>query len=369
MKSKTLESAVIDRGRVFDGILFATHRDRNLYIGTVTRDRPQWLKDNPGRWQLLADVQQEAAAPWPRARSENNTKAMSAEPRSPEPGHAQNDDDNDSVALPERSSPPCQPTLLPAPMNENVPSTSTQTELPPRAEAATSEIKQAKTETSPLVEATGHKRRRSGGHRFKKQKPPAENSKSSRKLSPERMRIVLDSLSECPILAHAAHNAGIHRRTLEYWIKRSKAGDDGYDVEWHGFTFRFHEHCQAAIDDAHDDLLAVVLQMAMGGVTYKTDPFLVELGYQCADAYAKDENGDSIVETISPKNPSMIRLFLELARPEKWGKNRKDDDLPQKCGVLVVGNKTVKKSENNTAASIKVRQWKACRRKIRDAKA
>ena len=51
--------------------------------------------------------------------------------------------------------------------------------------------------------------------------------------------IVLDSLTECPILSHAARKAGIHRKTLEYWIKRSEAGDDGYDIEWQGVNGDF----------------------------------------------------------------------------------------------------------------------------------
>ena len=63
---------------------------------------------------------------------------------------------------------------------------------------------------------------------------PEENSGPRAKLSPERMRIVLDSLTERPILSPAATKAGIHRKTLEYWLKRSEAGHDGYDLEWQG---------------------------------------------------------------------------------------------------------------------------------------
>ena len=37
------ESVRMNRGLVFDGLLFPTHRDRGLYI----RNRAQWLKDNP----------------------------------------------------------------------------------------------------------------------------------------------------------------------------------------------------------------------------------------------------------------------------------------------------------------------------------
>ena len=89
-------------------------------------------------------------------------------------------------------------------------------------------------------------------------------------LSPERMRIVLDSLTEVPILYHAATKAGIHPKTLEYWLRRSAAGDAGYDIEWQGIEWRFHEHCTSAIDEADDSLCAVMWQNAMGVVS-KTD--------------------------------------------------------------------------------------------------
>jgi hypothetical protein len=194
-----------------------------------------------------------------------------------------------------------------------------------------------------------------------KQKLPAGNSKSARKLSHERMRIVLDALRERPILSDAADKAGIHRKALEYWMKNSETGHDGYDVEWQGLTSRFHEHCQSAIDEAHDRLLAVVWNIARGVIS-KTDPFLVDLGYQGADAYAKDENGDFIVEVVGRPNPKMIRFFLELVRPETWGKNQKID-IPQKGGVVVIGEST-EALKNNSAASSKVR--KSCSRKIRE---
>jgi hypothetical protein len=81
----------------------------------------------------------------------------------------------------------------------------------------------------------------------KKQKPPAGISRSTPKLSPELMRIVLNSLRKYPVLWRAASKAGIHRKTLEYWIRCSAAGHDGYDIKWQGIEWRFHEHCKSAI--------------------------------------------------------------------------------------------------------------------------
>ena len=79
------------------------------------------------------------------------------------------------------------------------------------------------------------------------------------------MRLVLDTLREYPVLSYAANKAGIHRKTLKYWMDRSEAGDDGYDVRWQGFTLRFHEHCESAIWEAEQKLEDEMLQRALVG--------------------------------------------------------------------------------------------------------
>jgi hypothetical protein len=61
----------------------------------------------------------------------------------------------------------------------------------------------------------GAERGHCGGRQLKKQKLRGGASKTGRKLSPKRMRIVLESLRERPVLWHAASKAGIHRKTLE----------------------------------------------------------------------------------------------------------------------------------------------------------
>ena len=53
----------------------------------------------------------------------------------------------------------------------------------------------------------------------------------------------------------------------------------------------------------------------MGGVIYKTDQALVDLGYQGSDAYLRDGNGNPVIETIRKANPKMLRFLLELLRP------------------------------------------------------
>ncbi len=217
----------------------------------------------------------------------------------------------------------------------------------------------------------GRKRGRSGGRRIKKQKLPANVSKAGPKLSPERMRFVLDSLREYPVLSNAARKAGIHRKTLEYWVKRSAAGDDGYDIEWHGEIWRFHEHCQTAIEEAHDKIFLVAWHIAMDGVVYKYDEVLLSLGCEDPDAHLKDKNGIPVLETVRKASPKMIskmiRFILEWKRPEVYGKDRKID-VPHHCSVLVIGGAS-NKPKNSSAASVKARQWKSRSRMIRETKA
>jgi hypothetical protein len=175
------------------------------------------------------------------------------------------------------------------------------------------------------------------------------------------MRVVLNALAECPVQSSAAAKAGIHRKALERWIKRSKAGHEGYDVEWRGEHLRFHEHRELAIDEAHDEIRLLMWQIAKG-IRYKTDPSLVKLGYQGVDAFATDADGNFIEEVVGPQDPKMIRFSLERVLPGRYGKNRKSD-IPRTGGVLVVGQRTGEpKGKNSTAASTKARKWKSAAR-------
>ena len=344
---------MIDRTRVADGYLFATHGDRCFYLGKSARDRLHWLKENPGKWRSMEDVKQEAARLRPPVESETNLEAGPAEPNGQTSSHDVRKDggEESDVTLVDAPaggrSPPYQPTTLPVPVQAIIKGT-TKAELLPPANAAMSETKEPKTETTPLG-AGGPKRGRRRGRQPENQKLPAEVAKAGRMLSPERMRIVLDSLTEVPILNHAATKAGIHRKTLEYWLRRSAAGDAGYDIEWQGIEWRFHEHCTSAIDEADDSLRAVMWQIAMGVVS-KTD-----------------ENGNFIVEACGQPNMKMARHFLEWQRPEKWGKRRKRH-VPHNAGVLVIGGDVTKKPEYDTTASVKARKWKSFSRKFREAK-
>jgi len=230
--------------------------------------------------------------------------------------------------------------------------------------AVASEAKGPKTETDPLG-PPGRERGRSDSRQRKKQKPRPGILKRRRRL--KVMRVIIEALRKCPTLWRAALKAGIHRRTLEYMIKCSKAGRDGYELKHQGIKWGFHEHCEAAIAEAHQRVLDDLLDIALYAI-YKTDPSLVELGHQGSDAYAKDENGDFIVEGYRIRNLKIARLLLEWYRPETYGKTR-NRAVPRSGGVLVVGQITKKpKPKLNIAASVKTRKWKSLLRKVSENK-
>ena len=268
----TQKPGLIDQTLVHGDLLFTTSKYRCRYIGLSARDQLLWRQNNVGKWQRIQDVQEEAAPP---VENETNVGAAPAGPNGRTSSRdVQKTADEDHVALvdplPGDRSPPYQPTSLPTPVKANVPNGPTKAELLPPAVAAMREAKGSQTETTPLG-ATGRKRGRSGGCQLKKQKPLGGSSKAGPKLSPERMRLVLDSLAEYPIKGHAATKAGIFRKTLDYWLKGSAAGQDQYDVEWRGETWKFHEHFEAAMAEADDKLFAAMLDIAMGAGRSRRD--------------------------------------------------------------------------------------------------
>ena len=112
---------MIDQSRVADGFLFATHRDRCLYLGKSVDDRPRWLRDNVGKWQRIEDVQQEAP-PLRPCESKINVGPMPAEPAdsSSSPDVRNDGDDEADVPLDGAPTGDCssahEPTSLPTPV-------------------------------------------------------------------------------------------------------------------------------------------------------------------------------------------------------------------------------------------------------------
>jgi hypothetical protein len=267
---------------------------------------------------------------------------------------------NEDVSLVVHCSPPLQSLSRPATTNQRFPARATQAKPPTSTEAVRKKTTASGTETNP-ADGPGCERAPSISRQPEVQKPSADSAKAGRKRSPERMRLVVDALTEFPILDSAAAKARIHTKALAYWLKSSEAGHCGYDVEWRGETWRFHEHCKSAIDEAHDKLHSRLWQMAMG-IKFKIDPALVKLGYSGVDAYATDENGYLIEEGIREPNPKMMLLYLQWMRPERWAKPRKRD--PFRTGGVFVSGQRTKQRENSSSASAKARRWKAVARKV-----
>lgn len=279
--------------------------------------------------------------------------------------------------------PPHEPTAPPTPLATPVENGTTNGELLPPAETATSEAEAPKAELlapatteapGPATEATaletmGSERGHSSRCGRKNQKPPPGISRSDRKLSPESMRLVLESLTKCPIIRNAARETGLHHKTIERWIKCSRAGHEGYDVEWQGFTWRFHEAYEVAADEADVRLEEKLFELAFEFV-FKKDPFLVDLGYQGEDAYATDKHGNFIRDGIRILDKRLALLWLSWKRPERYGKPPKHRKgvVSQNGDVLVIGQ-TTKRPQYNTASSIKARKWKALSRMVRTTRA
>jgi hypothetical protein len=255
--------------------------------------------------------------------------------------------DDGQPSLIHQRSPAGQPASRQAAVNTDLLSGPTRNDLVLSTEAPTTETQRPETETIPLDDPN-RKPDQSGSPQHEQQMSPSRKAKPGQKLSPERMRIVLDALTEYPVLGHAAAKAGIHPKTLAYWLRCSEAGHDGYDIEWGDVRWRFHEFRECAIEQARDMLSETAYQLAMG-VTLKFDG-----------------DGNMIEEVVGPPNPKMIRSLLEWERPEKWGK-RRNSDIPRTGGVLVIGERR-KDANKGWASSIRARQWKSMATKVRNAK-
>src|SRR5262249_40767735 len=232
------------------------------------REKPQWLKDNLGKWRRLADVEAESVQPTLPIENKTNLVAGLAEPSGQTSSRdVRTEDGKEDVTLVDTlagdRSPPHEPTSLPIPVTATLTNRPTKAELLPPPKATTGEAEGPKTGATPLG-AKGRKQGRGCDRPLKEQKLSADISNARQKLSPKRMRTILDNLRECPVLSHAAIQAGIHRKTFEYWRKRSEAGDDGYDIEWEGEIWRFHELCEFAVDEARDKILSAMWKIAVG---------------------------------------------------------------------------------------------------------
>ena len=203
--------------------------------------------------------------------------------------------------------------------------------MPPETQRASAQIEVPLDSTLAMREADGVKGEAaqpgSGGQILEKQQLSVRELEVGKKLSPERMRSAVEALTEAPILRRAAERAGIHRKTLEYWRRCSEAGQDGYEIEWEGLRWSFHEACEAAVWVAHHTLLDALLDWAFGSI-YKIDQDFVDLGMEGDVACARDEHGDYLVDVRQPENKKMLRCLLGLLRSATPG-NTSDGTFPK----------------------------------------
>ena len=105
----------------------------------------------------------------------------------------------------------------------------------------------------------------------------------------------------------------------------------------------------------------------MGGVIYKIDQSLVDLGCEGSDAYLRDQNGNPVVgqRPFANRMGKCSGLSWSGERSEIYGKHRKVD-IPRNSGVLVVGGirHDTPNKVKNCAASVKARKWKSLSRMI-----
>ena len=371
-------------GRAHGDLVFRTRPERNFFIGRLSpSQQKEWLRDHPERWQTREDALRDL-----QARAGTDVDAEPAEPCSttsanevqpsgesdgplPVPAEDKRLPDKPSTntmalttanaeataaaggeiilgeplvdTLSGDRSPPLEPTS-PALVLATVENETTNAELLRATDVTMGEAAAPNADITP-VGPTPSTLGRSGGRELKKQKLPAEISRHGQKRSPERLRLILDSLAEYPVKIGAAKKAGIHRKTLDYWLKCSAAGHAGYVLDWRQVTAKFHEHFISAVDEGVENLLGAAYQRALGydepltyqgRVVYKLDPELLALGCQGRDAYLIDEDGNPVPETVRKQDPKMIRWLLQRLRPEIYGNERKID-VSQRGGVLVVG--------------------------------
>jgi hypothetical protein len=326
-----IKKNAINEGLVFDGLYFTNFNACGRYKGTETARRPQWLKDNLNVFTPLADILKE--------QTKVRTDVVTASNLLP------TNKVDDSTALPQRHLQGSQ--VIDRQVGAGPASTDQHFELAPRMQEITprsNQVATSKSERSRFEATQSGVKSRTRGHSDardrEKEKPSAGRSKSAPKRSLERMLIVVESLQGCPVQGPAARKAGIHPKTLAYWLKCSEAGHDGYDLVWEDIPGRFHEHCAAAIEVAYDKARAIAWRMAMGET------------YRGTDAYLKRPN------------VKMLKFLLKLLLPEKYGKRRKDK-ATHRSAVLIVGQPA--KREYNTAASVQTRRWKALSKRIGNA--
>ena len=360
----TQKPGLIDQTLVDGEILFATSRERCAYLGTETRYRQKWLADRPHSWRYVHDVLGEADL-LEKTKTEVGTAECGSNVR-------KDGNDEDDVALVDSlvvdRSPPCELTSLPTPVKANVPNGSTKAELLAHR-GGHEEVMEPRPETTPS-------RRRAANEVA----AAIANSRSKNCRQKSRKPAESFRLSACGLSSTASRNIPSYPTQLlrrAFTAKRLSIGSSaalpatmdttssGKALDW-----RFHNLCESAIAEAHDRVLAAMLdKLDMGGVVYKNDEFLLSLGYEGPDAYLRDENGDPLYADHSQNEPEDARARLGVDASRQCG--ARIGRLTFRIRVVAClssATLTKKTSKIASAASIKARKWKSGLRMIRKAK-
>ena len=221
-------------------------------------------------------------------------------------------------------SPTHKPPTLSASVNGNLPSGSTPT-------SCRRKPRQPRVKPKSLKRSLIHSRARitnqiraSVANNLRSNSCQPKNRGSLQSFRPSACSLLSRLSGNVPSSAHAAAKAGIHTKTLSYWLQHSKAGDDGYDIVWQGEQDRFHELCDDAIADAMDKVRDAGLKIAFG-VKSEINKVFLNFGHQKVRAYTQDENGNDIEVPLGRPNSKMLRFMMEWVWPEKYGNHPKRD--------------------------------------------
>jgi hypothetical protein len=170
--------------------------------------------------------------------------------------------------------------------------------------------------------------------------------------TPDTLRIIIKQAGYVQSVAHICRCACISRDTLENWLRWSKEGKGGFDVELLGETRRFHEWYEDAVKDCVDAAREAAFDYVVGRAkvqatyrgrpVYMEDPKILEAHPEWAGthrAILRDELGMPVPEMIFKQDPEMIRWYLESKAPEEFGRHQIIDVNQRGPSVLVVGAK------------------------------
>lgn len=177
----------------------------------------------------------------------------------------------------------------------------------------------------------------------------AQRGLVGRKYSPEKLQEICDAARKMPVELAISQATGVSSGMLRYMQAASERGKpgDGFDMTLpSGDTVRFHIALQDALEAGFDDIDIRSIKLArgelkeilhfQGHVQYKLDPDLVAMGFTGAEAYARDENGNWIEETVPRFDAEHMRWVLKQRKPKQYGQVMKVEHDHRVGGVVMV---------------------------------